>query len=593
MTRGHDMFSPLDQPIPELVAELDAEIARLERVARRQSTVLVVDDMQTMRLLLAQALKSTGFNDILRASDGESGWKMLQEQDCDLALVDWNMPRLDGLALLDRVRCDARLKDLVFILVTAEHLDLKVMQAAEESQDAYLTKPVSADKLIRRLEVILERRLTMARALKLEALGQVDRAVEEFMAAAANRPRLRWPFFGLGGLLHRQGRWEEAERCYRRVLELDPEALGALVELGRLKEDQGLVDEGRQLYQQALAQNPRLFRAYDALALSLSNQGRDQEALKVLEEAMAEQGGENALRQEILGRLRYNQSQYAGAEAALAKSLALKPRHHPSDKNLLLARSRLAQGRIAEALPAIQEAAKASQAEDNLQNRLDAMLLLGAAHLRSGRVEQAQKVWDELEDPRFWPEGAPPFSAADWQRELGGIYLATGHQEAALERFRQSLALAPGDQANQEAIAQLCQDQGRPELMEHTLAQQAGERRSQVEIHSRRGLELVAVGRYAQAEAEYQKGLALDPDSGRLRYNLGKLQYRLGRHEEALRTLVLAARLGLQQGDWDLVGETARLFASLGRPGEARALINQCLALQPGNRQLAAVLDAL
>ncbi|MFH1035691.1 MAG: tetratricopeptide repeat protein [Pseudomonadota bacterium] len=593
MTRSRDMFSPLNQPIPELVAELEAEIARLERVARRQSTVLVVDDMQTMRLLLAQALKSAGFKDILRASDGESGWNMLQSQDCDLALVDWNMPRMDGLALLDRVRFDPKQKDLIFILVTAEHLDLKVMQAAEESQDAYLTKPVSAEKLIRRLEVILERRLTLARALKLEALGQVDKAVDEFMAAAANRPRLRWPFFGLGGLLFRQERWEEAERCYRRVLELDPEALGALVELGRIKEAQGLLEEGRGFFQEALTQNPRFFRAYDALSLSLSAQGRGQEALQVLEEAMAEQGSENALRQEILGQLRYDQRHYAGAAAALSKALALKPRHHASDNNLLLARSRLAQGHWDEALPALREAAKAGQAEDNLQNRLDAMLLLGATHLRAGQEEQAEKVWDELEDPRFWPEGQAPFGPAQWQMELGGIYLATGHEEQAVERFLASLELAPGDAAHQEALAELCLGLGCPQVLERALAAQAQERRDLVEVHSRRGLELVAAGRYDEAEAEYQKGLALEADSGRLRFNLGKLQYRLGRQEEALRTLVLAARLGLQQKDWDLVGETARLFASLGRSGEAKALVNQCLSLDPGNRYLAQVLEGL
>jgi tetratricopeptide (TPR) repeat protein len=377
------------------------------------------------------------------------------------------------------------------------------------------------------------------------------------------------------------------------VLELDPEALGALVELGRIKEAQGLVDQGRRLFKEALAQNPRFFRAYDALSLSLSAEGRDPEALKVLEEALAEQGSENALRQEILGRLRYNQCQYAGAEAALAKALAMKPRHHASDNNLLLARSRLAQGRWEEALPALKEAAKAGQAEDNLQNRLDAMLLLGATHLRAGQAEQAEKVWAELEDPKFWPEGQTPFSPAQWQRELGGIYLATGHEAQAVDRFLTSLDLAPGDQANQEAVAELCQSLGRPEVMERTLAAQDQERRDMVEIHSRRGLGLVAAGRYDEAEDEYQEGLALDPDSGRLRFNLGKLQYRLGRQEEALRTLVLAARLGLQQRDWDLVGETARLFASLGRTGEAKALIGQCLALDPGNRYLAQVLEAL
>lgn len=231
--------------------------------------------------------------------------------------------------------------------------------------------------------------------------------------------------------MFRQGRWEEAERCYHRVLKLDPEALGALVELGCIGEAQGLVEEGRGLYQQALAQNPRFFRAYDARALSLAQQGQGPEALAVLEEALALQGGENALRQKILGRLRYDQTQFAGAEAALAKALAMKPHHHALGNNLLLARSRLAQGRLSEALPALKEAARAGQAEDNQQNRLDAMLLLGATHLQAGNPEKAVKIWAELEDPKFWSEGQLPFSPAHWHRELGGIYLATGHEDEA------------------------------------------------------------------------------------------------------------------------------------------------------------------
>ena len=107
-----------------------------------------------------------------------------------------------------------------------------------------------------------------------------------------------------------------------------------------------------------------------------------------------------------------------------------------------------------------------------------------------------------------------------------------------------------------------------------------------MEAYSRRGVQLVAARRYAEAEDTYQRGLDLDPSSGRLRYNLGKLQYRLGRQDEALRTLAQAARLGMQQGDWDLVGETARIFANLGLADEARTLLDQCLALQPGNPQL-------
>ena len=65
MTDSPDIFQLPVQPRSQMVAGLEAEIARLERVAGRTSNVLVVDDMQTMRLLLAQALKNAGFANII------------------------------------------------------------------------------------------------------------------------------------------------------------------------------------------------------------------------------------------------------------------------------------------------------------------------------------------------------------------------------------------------------------------------------------------------------------------------------------------------------------------------------------------------
>lgn len=574
----------------QTAAQLEAEIARLERVASRQSTVLVADDVQTMRLLLGQALKSAGFSDMVRVADGEAAWKSLRERPCDLALVDWNMPRLDGLALLDRVRAHPQHRDMVYILVTAEHLDIKVMQAAEDSQDAYLTKPVSADKLMRRLELVLEKRLTQARALRHEALGQVDKAVDEFMAAAANRPRLHWPMFGLGALLARQGRLEEAQRCFQRVLEQDPEALGAMVELGRLHEAQGEVAEARKLFRRALALNPRFFKAYDALAESLAAQGQEAQALMVLEQAVDQQGGENAPRQEFLGGLRYALSRFGEAESAMAKALALKPNQNVAVNNLLLARTRLAQGRLAEALPALKAAAQAGQGEDDPQSRLDALLLMGATHLRAGDPEQAAKVFAELADPKTWPQGRP-FAEAGWQRELGGVYLASGYEAEAQECFQKSLEATPGQE--RPDLAELCAGLGHADFLDKTRNEGVNRRLAQIEAHSRQGLRLVAAGRYQEAQEEYLKGLELDPSSGRLHFNLGKLLYRLGRQEEGQRGLVSAARFGLLARDWDLVGELVRIFASLGKAGQAKALLMQCLAQEPSHPRLRQALEAL
>ena len=155
---GHNITSLQPTPLEASPRELELEIERLERIEARSASVMVVDDMQTMRLLITQSLRGAGFEEIHGAADGESALNMMRRLNTDLAIVDWNMPRMDGLELLDRVRSTPELKDMVYIMVTAETLDVRVLQAAEEQQDAYLTKPISPDKLARRLDLILEKR---------------------------------------------------------------------------------------------------------------------------------------------------------------------------------------------------------------------------------------------------------------------------------------------------------------------------------------------------------------------------------------------------------------------------------------------------
>ncbi|GEM_PF-540558 len=565
---------------------LDREIARLERVADRTASTLVAEDMQTMRLLLVQALRQAGFREIHRAPNGEQALKLLKEYDCDLALVDWNMPRMDGLQMLEAVRLDPQVDDIIFIMVTAETLDLKVIRAAEEQQDAYLTKPISAEKLTRRLELILERRLTTARALRWEATGNAQRAVDAFLSAAQNRPRARWPLFGLGGLLARQGRYEEAERCYWRVLELDPEATAALVEMGRMKEAQGQVSEARQLYQRALEISPQFFRAYDALAESLLAEGDAGGALEVLQKAMDRRGTENARRQELLGRLRFQMEHYPLAERAFAKALELKPRQNRLSNHLYLGKSILHQGRYQEAAAVFRQAARIGREEGKTAERLDSLLLMTKAHALDHQVERAEEVLAQIADPATWPGNIPPLPPAHLHRTAGAIYLEAGLKDPALRHLTTSLRLNLNDQDNLQEIRRICQEHGEPGMAEEALRAAEASREAQVEAHSRRGLRLVGEGRYQEALDEYRQGLKLAPHSARLHFNLARLYERMQRQPEALASMNTAVRLGLERRDWELVAEVARFFLAYGRVGEARKLLNRAMQAEPDHAQL-------
>jgi two-component system chemotaxis response regulator CheY len=116
--------------------------------------VLVVDDMMTMRKIVAKACRDIGFSDIVEAADGQKAWEAIQSAAPAVGLVisDWNMPNCTGLDLLKRVRADGRFKKVPFILLTAESEGHQVAEAVKSGVDNYIVKPFTPELLQRKLE---------------------------------------------------------------------------------------------------------------------------------------------------------------------------------------------------------------------------------------------------------------------------------------------------------------------------------------------------------------------------------------------------------------------------------------------------------
>lgn len=119
-----------------------------------KTRVLVVDDMSTMRKIVAKILKEIGFVDITEAADGALAWEAVNSAAVPFGLIvsDWNMPNTSGLDLLKRVRSDSRFKKTPFILVTAEAEGHQVAEAVKSGVDQYVVKPFSRDQLQLKIE---------------------------------------------------------------------------------------------------------------------------------------------------------------------------------------------------------------------------------------------------------------------------------------------------------------------------------------------------------------------------------------------------------------------------------------------------------
>lgn len=118
--------------------------------------VLVVDDYKTMVRIIRNLLKQIGFEDVDEASDGTEALSKLKERQYGLVISDWNMEPMTGYELLKRVRDDADLNALPFIMVTAEAKSENVIAAKKAGVNNYIVKPFNAQTLKSKIENVFE-----------------------------------------------------------------------------------------------------------------------------------------------------------------------------------------------------------------------------------------------------------------------------------------------------------------------------------------------------------------------------------------------------------------------------------------------------
>ncbi|CAB3697143.1 chemotaxis response regulator CheY [Trinickia soli] len=119
--------------------------------------ILVVDDFPTMRRIVRNLLKELGYGNVDEAEDGAAGLSRLQGGGFDFVISDWNMPNMDGLEMLKRIRADAALSHLPVLMVTAESKKENIIAAAQAGASGYVVKPFTAATLDEKLTKILEK----------------------------------------------------------------------------------------------------------------------------------------------------------------------------------------------------------------------------------------------------------------------------------------------------------------------------------------------------------------------------------------------------------------------------------------------------
>lgn len=117
--------------------------------------LLVVDDSSTMRRIIKNNLKASGYDDILEAENGEGALARLQSEKVDLVITDWNMPVMTGLELVAAMRESPGLKETPVLMVTTVAEKDEILKAMRTGVNNYVVKPFDAATLKRKIDQLL------------------------------------------------------------------------------------------------------------------------------------------------------------------------------------------------------------------------------------------------------------------------------------------------------------------------------------------------------------------------------------------------------------------------------------------------------
>jgi len=159
-------------------------------------SILIVDDMKSMRLTIRKMLQNLKIGKNLRfAENGKEGLDILNNASCDIAIIDWNMPVMNGIDMLARIRNDISHRDMPVIMVTAESQRDIVSEVAETEVDAYLLKPLTLAALDEKIRAVVKKAnkpdpatIHRLKARDYEENGDYNSAIDEIKIALTYKP---------------------------------------------------------------------------------------------------------------------------------------------------------------------------------------------------------------------------------------------------------------------------------------------------------------------------------------------------------------------------------------------------------------------
>jgi DNA-binding NarL/FixJ family response regulator/Tfp pilus assembly protein PilF len=252
-------------------------------------TALIVEPHSGMRMSIHNMLNLCEITKIDHAVSSGTAIRPLQNKAYDLILCEYDLGEgQDGQQLLEDLRHNKVIPLwTIFIMVTAERAQEKVVSAAELAPTDYLLKPFTADALLDRIARAVERRELFMPVYQLMEHGSLPEAIEACAEGEAASPKFAVDFMRLRAELHvTLGHAAEAEAIYTKLQEVKAVAWARLG-LAKTLYMQSKYGEAEELLGAIVSENPQFLDAYDWLAKAHEAVGNLSEAKDVLQDAVS------------------------------------------------------------------------------------------------------------------------------------------------------------------------------------------------------------------------------------------------------------------------------------------------------------------
>lgn len=255
---------------------------------------LIIDDQNAMRRSVRVMLGLINYgNRYFEAADGRRAWLLLNGKygkEIDFIICDYAMPFMTGTELLSRVRRNKKLRDIPFLMITAEANNEIVAEAAEHDVDAYLTKPFVTASLEHKVNELLEKAFSpnelaqhLRAARDYEEKGDFPAAIDEARKASDINQRSSRPFRELGRLLLKNGDQHGALKYFEKAVGINGLDVSSFDYLGQIYFAKGDFDRAINYFSRAMQISPRQSERALNFADLLAKKEKPEEAEKVLQ----------------------------------------------------------------------------------------------------------------------------------------------------------------------------------------------------------------------------------------------------------------------------------------------------------------------